>query len=585
MALPALYLADVPAGDEPQESEVAQHLADALAILRRGRPTSREWTEARAELLIRAWSACRAKEIGAAIELLEMLDGRAMPARFTSAEKAMSLREVREALVKNSLLGPDPRLLRPYLQVASSTVDEATRDQAIELARGCLDCRSLDVLDAHAKGIDTARLTVLRDAIPARPLLPADARAHFDGVLAEILSQFDRPRAAAAPRVFDHGAFRTRHADRADLAQLLAFIMTNPSDEDARLVYADALLEAGDPRGEFVALQHKRAELSRRYGRMAALDKEETRKERGLLREHWIDWVSPLGTILDQASMTFSLGFLDACTVRADLEPERAALIGHPTWATVRELTCDDARLVSDPVMRGLETLITTPAVLSQVARAEHPVNVRAIVGPYMHIHGIRVRTGVRDPLPVAAWGDALRVGALSNVRRLALDVFRIGGPVSVDELMALLESPLCRQLDEIGTFGYWQVTSLAPWAAVMLDTATSLRRVVIRFMDGDAGSLGRVLVTLALERTDGVMVAKLHLAVPWARAAKTNAPDKIARALVGFPRPEIPTLEVSYASSARTPEREDFASLHGIVGRLFRHVLYPTKPSFCAAD
>ena len=41
-------------------------------------------------------------------------------------------------------------------------------------------------------------------------------------------------------------------------AELLAQIYANPDDDALRAVYADALLERGDPRGELITLQLER---------------------------------------------------------------------------------------------------------------------------------------------------------------------------------------------------------------------------------------------------------------------------------------------------------------------------------------
>src|SRR5512138_844127 len=104
--------------------------------------------------------------------------------------------------------------------------------------------------------------------------------------------------------------------------QLLAQIAERPRDEQARRVYADRLLDRGDPRGELIALQLAHADPDR----VAAL-----------LREHAQAWVAPLGPYVDARACTFDGGFLSEVALR-DAGASFAAVLGHPVWATVRAL-------------------------------------------------------------------------------------------------------------------------------------------------------------------------------------------------------------------------------------------------------
>jgi uncharacterized protein (TIGR02996 family) len=84
-------------------------------------------------------------------------------------------------------------------------------------------------------------------------------------------------------------------------ADLLAAIAAAPDDDAPRMVYADALIERGDPRGEFVALSCKPA-------RTAADDKLIARA----LREHGKAWLGPLAAVVDK-SCEWDRGFLSSC--------------------------------------------------------------------------------------------------------------------------------------------------------------------------------------------------------------------------------------------------------------------------------
>ena len=122
-----------------------------------------------------------------------------------------------------------------------------------------------------------------------------------------------------------------------DLEALLEAIYAAPDDDAPRLVYADALLERGDPRGELIVRQcqgHAATDLVEQYG------------------EGWLGELAPV-----LAASTFERGFLATATVRdqrraRDLEP----LIGHPTWRTVRELR-GSAAIAVHPSMTALRVL------------------------------------------------------------------------------------------------------------------------------------------------------------------------------------------------------------------------------------
>lgn len=119
-------------------------------------------------------------------------------------------------------------------------------------------------------------------------------------------------------------------------AELLAAIWRAPDDDGPRLVYADYLQEAGDPRGEFIALQCA-----------AKLDAAGRKRMKALAVKHRAKWFGPLEpAILEQKPFTFERGFLATCHVCAmwGMNPddvsdsrERAirALQDHPAWSTL----------------------------------------------------------------------------------------------------------------------------------------------------------------------------------------------------------------------------------------------------------
>src|SRR5215216_2835440 len=72
-----------------------------------------------------------------------------------------------------------------------------------------------------------------------------------------------------------------------DLQALLAAVVADPSDDVARLVYADCLEESGNaPRAAFIRLQIE-AERHHPYSNArAALDA----RARALFEQHWVEW-------------------------------------------------------------------------------------------------------------------------------------------------------------------------------------------------------------------------------------------------------------------------------------------------------
>jgi uncharacterized protein (TIGR02996 family) len=82
---------------------------------------------------------------------------------------------------------------------------------------------------------------------------------------------------------------------------LLKAILDDPNDLTCRLVYADALQEQGDPRGEFIA--HHIA------GRDEA---------RSLLRRHGKEWIAFLRPAVSAAGLRFVNGFVERITLKVE---------------------------------------------------------------------------------------------------------------------------------------------------------------------------------------------------------------------------------------------------------------------------
>lgn len=94
---------------------------------------------------------------------------------------------------------------------------------------------------------------------------------------------------------------------------LLPDILAAPHDDAPRLVYADALLDRGDPRGELIHLQCRLARLGGRDPERASL----SAREKQLLDEHGASWAKPL-TDLGARAHTFVRGFVEHLLFTSD---------------------------------------------------------------------------------------------------------------------------------------------------------------------------------------------------------------------------------------------------------------------------
>lgn len=113
-------------------------------------------------------------------------------------------------------------------------------------------------------------------------------------------------------------------------AELLALIYAHPAVDGHRLVYADWLQANGDPRGEFIMLQFKRAD--------GTADADDLARERELLHSHEQTWLGRLATSLAPGSAVFHKGFLAAAkAVKHDPDALRQ-VADAPEWATVERL-------------------------------------------------------------------------------------------------------------------------------------------------------------------------------------------------------------------------------------------------------
>jgi uncharacterized protein (TIGR02996 family) len=166
---------------------------------------------------------------------------------------------------------------------------------------------------------------------------------------AEMLRALDEAIAA-----LDRGAPR-------DLDALLAEVHAHPDDDAPRLVYADALLERGDPRGELITLQCRLA---------GALGDPALRvRERELLREHGDAWLGALAPIV-MPHYVFERGFLAMCTIDGRKLELVRRLAGDPAWATIRRVAIRLTRPVD--VAKTIALMRALPTTIRQIEITAH---------------------------------------------------------------------------------------------------------------------------------------------------------------------------------------------------------------------
>ncbi|MFT3700208.1 MAG: TIGR02996 domain-containing protein [Kofleriaceae bacterium] len=156
-------------------------------------------------------------------------------------------------------------------------------------------------------------------------------------------------------------------------AHLLAAVYDDPSSDHARLVYADALQDAGDPRGELITLQ---------------LTNPGTQRERSLLKKHGRAWTGSLANDLRASGLVYRRGFPAAGRLALMLETPRSH--ADRGWSTFEEI--DLVSMHGPALARWLATL---PA-LRRVSRFNaHDLLHLPETLPWTHLGLVHTNSGV----------------------------------------------------------------------------------------------------------------------------------------------------------------------------------------------
>lgn len=231
--------------------------------------------------------------------------------------------------------------------------------------------------------------------------------------------------------------------DDARTLELRAAVWEDPSSDDARLVYADYLQDRGDPRGELVALQVARA----RTGEPVS------ERERLLVRRIAPDCAQPLTPYL-VPGFTLVRGFVTSCTVND--APMPPAIVAHPAWRTVEDLSTTNVELLTSPQVRARRVGVGGRQLV-QLVDHERPLAFETVVGiaplgkPQ---RGVWIEEG--------DWDRVVGIGALAHVRVLSVNPEMSGfGPRLIP---AILRSPLGAQLRQLDAFVELQYADAQRW-------------------------------------------------------------------------------------------------------------------------
>lgn len=437
-------------------------LARAAAALTRGdRAAARE-------LLVDDWRATRAPELA---ELVAVLDAVA-PSPLAAELAAVITPRVDSTLARfRAIAGADdPQLARWILDVLASppfyAASSASLYDAFVDALATLRDRRLAAELPRLRAVLDARL---RYKSLSRPLI-----ARLEALAGELPAPRRHDAAsetaiAAMQRELHDGAAPARTIDA-----LLADVYATPDDDGPRHVLGDALIERGDPRGEFIQLQ-----LARGVGGTV------TPREAELLKRHGKQWLGPLGTVLSfgkgYSGTKFERGFVAHVDFIFKIEQKLPLVADDPGWATVVafEGYVPDILLARAP-LRGLRRVVTNDHILEIMSRRTEPL--RGVT----HIHMRTVSPDLarlRELFP--ALSEATVEGIVPDARELAglaaafIELTINAWPESRERFarlaMAIWEAPL--PLQRITVRPWTDRRSHADWVEFVRDATGHLTR------------------------------------------------------------------------------------------------------------
>jgi uncharacterized protein (TIGR02996 family) len=264
----------------------------------------------------------------------------------------------------------DPRIARRLATlIAELEIDHLFSHDAYRIA-----------FRALAQIADTRVITKLQEAIAGQGITREHFRNLFSSELPGCVEAIEQRARASEPL---DAPTRERIAalcpkPKASPESLLAQVLAEPKRIDLRHVWADALLERGDPRGEFIALQLKADQLT----------EAESKRLTSLQRKHQREWLGSLANILKPSTVRFEAG----CLVEAEFAELSAAspeewrrLSEDRALATVKRLRRNSnadvyVMFLCSPSMESLEAVeVSNNPLLARLADSKAATRIRRL--------------------------------------------------------------------------------------------------------------------------------------------------------------------------------------------------------------
>jgi uncharacterized protein (TIGR02996 family) len=259
------------------------------------------------------------------------------------------------------------------------------------------------------------------------------------------------------------GSKDARRDDAKTNEDFLREIHADPDDEAIRRVYADWLIERGDPHGELIVLQCERA-----AGRS---HKASLKREKELLEAHRAKWLGPIAGAVGKDGVTFERGFLSRVDLKLHGDNALKSLVGDPRWRTVRA--------VSIGFYQNYRSLYFDDDIVAFL-RHDAARALRFVQGPEARpiVSALEGRVVPWEALAITSPSDlcadpTLFDRALPSLRHLGL-VY-----VTSDQVRAIIDAPVFDRIETLST-GYSGIArTLADWTAVLARRSGERLRVV----------------------------------------------------------------------------------------------------------
>ena len=252
--------------------------------------------------------------------------------------------------------------------------------------------------------------------------------------------------------------------------ELLRRVHANPDDLGLKLIFADTLQQAGDIRGEFIAL-----------GCADRTSPACTKRLRELQRKHWRALLGELASCVLASGLIFRDGFVDTCVLRPRTERHLAVVADSPAWSTVRDLELRPSPACTRPfsllehaglprleVIRGVRRSADLHALLFGQVRSklreihcvggQHAQWEEDATPPARDFALPALQRLVAAPVAIPTIAAATAAGA--QVGHLVVDIGEDDGVRTIRECVALLETNGISVLDVVAPHWSLHVSS-----------------------------------------------------------------------------------------------------------------------------